>query len=45
MEGFKEMLGLLVIQRAIDVAEIHIEKPKLKAFTDYYFYKSKVYNF
>jgi hypothetical protein len=39
MEGFKEMLGLLAIQGAIDVVEIHIKKPKLQAFANYYFYK------
>jgi len=43
MEGFKEMLGLLAIQGAIDVVEIHIEKPKLQAFVDCYSYKSKAY--
>jgi hypothetical protein len=29
MEGLKEMLGLSSIQGAIDVAKIHIQKPKL----------------
>ncbi len=41
MEGFNKLLGLLAIQGVIDKAKIHIEKPKLQAFVDYYFYKIK----
>jgi hypothetical protein len=44
MEGFKDILGLLGIQSAIDVAQIHIQEPIVQAFAEqYYSYKSKAY--
>jgi hypothetical protein len=42
---FQRNFRFASFQGAIDVTEIHIEKPKLQAFADYYFYKWKVYNF
>jgi hypothetical protein len=45
MEGFKDLSGLLGIQAAIDVAQIHIQKPRVQASIEkYYSYKSKAYN-
>jgi hypothetical protein len=45
MEGFKDLLGLLGIQGAIDVAQIHIRKPRVQAYVEeYYSYKSKAYS-
>jgi hypothetical protein len=45
MEGFKDLLGLPRIQRAIDATQIHVQKPKFNVFvTNYYSFKSKGYN-
>jgi hypothetical protein len=45
MDGFKELLGLLSIQGAIDVAQIHMQESKVQASTTkYYSFNSKAYN-
>jgi predicted CoA-binding protein len=45
MEGFKDLSRLLKIQGAIDVVQIHIQKPRVQAsIEEYYSYKSKAYN-
>jgi hypothetical protein len=45
MDGFKELLSLLNIQGAIDVAQIHMQKSKVETFTTkYYSFNSKAYN-
>jgi hypothetical protein len=45
MEGFKDLLGLLRIQRTIDAIHIHVQKPKSNVFVaGYYFFKFKGYN-
>jgi hypothetical protein len=45
MDGFKELLSLLSIQGAIDVAQIHMQESKVQAFTTkYYSFNSKAYN-
>jgi hypothetical protein len=45
MDGFKELLGLLGIQGAIDVAQIHIQESKVQASTTkYYSFNSKAYD-
>jgi hypothetical protein len=45
MEGFKQLLALPGIQRAIDVAHIHIQMSKVLVFiVDYYSFKSKAHN-
>jgi hypothetical protein len=44
MEGFKEMSSLRNIEGAIDVARIHIQKPKVPSIGDYYFFKSNAYS-
>jgi hypothetical protein len=45
MDGFKELLSLLGIQGAIDVAQIRIQESKVQAFTTkYYSFNLKAYN-
>jgi hypothetical protein len=45
MNEFKKLLGLLGIQGAIDVIQIHIQKPKVAICVgDYYSLKSKAYS-
>lgn len=43
--SFKQLLSLLGIQGAVDVAQIHIQKLKVLSFVaDYHSFKSKAYN-
>jgi len=45
MEGINDLSSLLSIQNAIDITQIHIQKPKSHIFvTNYYYFKSKAYN-
>jgi hypothetical protein len=45
MDKFKELLGLLGIEGAIDVVQIHIKKLKVVIFVGgYYSFKSKKYS-
>jgi hypothetical protein len=44
MERFKELSKLHGIQGAIDVAQIHIQKPMHVFAGDYYSFKSMAYN-
>jgi hypothetical protein len=44
MRGFKRYYGLPFIHGAIDVTQIHIQKPQSAFNGDYFSFKSKVYN-
>jgi hypothetical protein len=37
MEGFTDLSGFLGIQGAIDVAQIHIQKPRVQASVEEYY--------